>query len=116
MNHVLYGASLIFMMGVMMFIAKRGRVGLPFLILLPIAMGILAFWAVIPDIPRMLYMHDLYMRIHADPRINIFLWHGYVDSHWDAYEESSLNAMGIAIEAALLMTVALRQLFREERR
>ena len=116
MNHVLLGASIPFLVGAVLFAVKRGRVGLPFLILLPAAMAALAVWAVLPDLPRMFGAHDLYMRIHADPRLDLFLWHGRIDLHWDAYEESSLNAAGIALEAAALMAAALHQLFKEEHR
>lgn len=114
MNHVLYGATIPFLIGVLIFILKRGRIGLPFLILIPLAMAAGACWAVLPDIPRMLGATGVYLRIHADPRIDLFLWHGTIDRLWDAHENSSFNAVGIALEAALLMAAALRQLFKEQ--
>ena len=113
MNHVLYGASIPFAIGVAIYLLRRGRATLPLLIILPLAMGLVATWAVAPDIPRALGFQDLYLRLSFDPRINIFLWHYDIDQ---TEVESSLYAVGIALEAATLMFMAIRQLFVEEKR
>jgi len=111
MNHFLYGASIPFALGALIYFLRGCRANLAMLILVPLAMGALAVWASAPDIPRMLGFHDLYMRIHQDPRINIFLWHYTLDQ---IEVESSWYGVGIALEAAAVMGVAFRQLFLEE--
>ena len=112
MNHFLYGATIPFVIGVLLYLLRKGRAPLLMLILIPLAMAFLGTWAVAPDIPRMLGYFDLYSRLATDPRINIFLWHYTLDQ---IETESSWYAVGIALEAATLMGVALRELFREEK-
>ena len=45
----------------------------------PLLMAGTVFWAVIPDLPRLLGMQDLYFKMSLDPRCNIFLWHYSID-------------------------------------
>ena len=122
MNHFLYGASIPFLTGAIIYYLKGQRTSLRMLIMVPLAMVFLGTWAVAPDIPRMLGFQDLYLRLSMDPRCNIFLWHYALDQMetapgWYACLErdSSWFAFGIVIEAGALMTAALRELFREER-
>jgi hypothetical protein len=110
MNHFLYGASIPFVIGVLLYLLRKRRAPLSLLILIPLAMAFAGTWAVVPDIPRMLGYQDLYSRLAADPGINIFLWHYTLDQ---IETESSWYAVGIALEAATLMGMALRELFRE---
>jgi len=113
MNHVLYGATIPFLIGMLLYVMRRGRASLVMLILIPLAMTSLALWASAPDIPRMLGFHDFYQRIHFDPRINIFLWHFTIDQN---ETDSSWYTVGVALEAAGVMTMAIRTLFQEEKR
>ena len=112
MNHFLYGATIPFAVGALIYGLRGGRANLAMLIMVPLAMGGLAVWASAPDIPRMLGFQELYMRIHQDPRINIFLWHYTLDQ---IETESSWYGVGIALESAAVMGVAIRQLFLEEK-
>jgi hypothetical protein len=76
-------------------------------------MAFCALWAVVPDIPRLLGLHDLYLRLSFDPRMDIFFWHFTIDQ---LESDSSWYAVGIALMAAALMAAAVRQLFVEEHR
>lgn len=123
MNHVLYGASIPFLIALAVYLRRGGRASLFLLILTPLAMAFMATWAVFPDIPRMLGFHELYMRLEADPRIDIFLWHHTLDQleyskAWYSLLESDSSwfTAGVTLEAAALMAAAIRELFREENR
>lgn len=111
MNHVMLGASIPFLIGILIYLAKGTRASLAMLVILPLAMAFMALWASAPDIPRMLGFQELYLRLSFDPRINLFLWHYTIDQ---IETESSWYAVGIAVEAATLMGMALRELFRED--
>ena len=121
MNHVLYGASIPFLIALIVYLLRSGRASLPLLILTPLAMAFMATWAVFPDIPRILGFHGLYMRMEADPRIDIFLWHHTLDqleyskAWYSALEsDSSWFTVGVTLEAAALMAADIRELFRKE--
>lgn len=121
MNHVLYGATIPFVIALMVYLRRRGHASLSLLILTPLAMAFMATWAVLPDIPRILGFHGLYMRMEADPRIDVFLWHHTLDQleysrAWYAALESDSSwfTAGVTLEAAALMAAAIRELFRKE--
>lgn len=121
MNHVLLGATIPFVIGVVIYVLRRGRAGVPLLILVPLAMAFMAIWAVAPDIPRMLGHQGLYLRLTRDPSMDIFLWHHTLDQlenspRWYSVLESDSSwfSVGIALEAAALMGAAVRELFRKE--
>ena len=113
MNHLLLGASLPFLIATVIYIARGCRAGLPLLTVTPLAMTACALWASAPDIPRLLGLNGLYLRLSLDPRINIFFWHYTIDQ---IEVDSSWYAVGIGLLAAALMGAAVRQLFLEERR
>jgi len=122
MNHFLWGASIPFLVGAILYALRRGRASLLLLILMPLTMVFMGTWAVAPDIPRMLGFHAFYNQLAQDPRINLFLWHYSIDQletspAWYAFleRESSWFAAGIVFEATALMGVALRELFRESK-
>lgn len=122
MNHALYGASIPFAIALVIYALRRGRASLTFLVLTPLAMAAMAFWASAPDLPRAIGMQDLYLRLSMDPRIDIFLWHYSIDqletstAWYSVFEtESHWFVIAFALEAAALMAAALRELFREDR-
>ncbi len=121
MNHVLYGASIPFVIGILLYLRRRGRATPVMLILVPLSMAFMAAWAVAPDIPRMLGHQELYWRLAQNPHSDIFLWHYSLDQMetspaWYSVleKDSSWFAVGIALEAAALIAVAVRELFRQE--
>lgn len=123
MNHVLYGASIPFLIALVVYLRRRGRASLSLLIITPVAMALMATWAVLPDIPRALGLQGLYMRLEADPRIDIFLWHHALDqleysNNWASVLESDSHwfTVGVTLEAAALMVAAIRELWRKEPR
>ncbi len=122
MNHVLYGATIPFAIGALIYLLRGCRANVTMLVLVPLSMALMALWANLPDIPRMLGYHDLYGRLASDPRMNIFLWHYALDqmetsTQWySALElESPWQTVGVALEAAAIMGVAIRQLFIKEK-
>lgn len=111
MNHALYGAAIPFLLAGLVYVWRRGRAGLGFFVVTPLAMTFGALWASAPDLPRALGMHDLYMRLATDPRMDLFLWHYSIDQ---VETESSWYAVGLVFMAAALIAAALRELRREE--
>ncbi len=123
MNHFLYGATIPFLIGAFIYVLRRGRASLIFLVVLPLAMVVAGTWAVAPDLPRLTGLHDLQNCWIQNPGMDIFLWHYTLDSletspAWYSVLErdSSWFAAGIVLEAAALMAAALRELFREAAR
>jgi hypothetical protein len=110
---MLFGAAIPFTVALVIYTTRRCRAGLLMLTITPVAMALCALWAVAPDMPRLLGMNSLYLRLSMDPRMDIFLWHYTIDQ---IEIESSWYAAGVALVAAGLMGAALRQLFLEERR
>lgn len=113
MNHALIGAGIPFLLAALLYALRRGRAGLPMLILTPLTMAGCALWAVVPDLPRLVGMHDLYLRLSLDPRMNIFFWHYHLDQ---VETDSSWTSAGILLMAVALIAAAWRQLRREEAR
>lgn len=107
MNQLLLGASIPFAVAACVYVARRARASLPLLVATPCAMAALAVWAVAPDLPRLVGLHRLYLKLAADPRIDIFLWHYTID----AMEiDSPAYGVGLAALAAALLAAAWREL------
>ena len=111
MDHVFPAVLIPFALAALVYFARRRRAGLPLLIGTPAAMCLCALWAEVPDLPRLVGLHDLYLRLRADPRMDIFLWHYTIDQR-DA--GSRWYTVGVVILAAALFAAVLRELFREE--
>lgn len=111
MNHALLGAAIPFIVAAIVYAWRRGRAGLPTLVGVPLLMAAGALWASAPDLPRVLGMHTLYLRLAADPRMNIFFWHYRIDQ---IETESRLYAVGIVLMAAGVLVAAWRELRRLE--
>ena len=79
MHQLALGASLAFVVGLMVYAFRRGRASLSFLLVLPVLMGMGGVWAVVPDLPRLAGWTDLYYRLAKDPRMDIFFWHYSID-------------------------------------
>lgn len=117
MHHVIIGASLPFLIGSIIYLHHGGRASLRLLIIMPASMALGAMWAVIPDIPRLLGFHSVYMRMADDPRINLFFWHYTLDEVEHLYFEP-LAPMFNAVFAMLVMAVlmmAWQELFQSEK-
>jgi hypothetical protein len=62
-----------------LYIKRGGRATLPMLIITPACMLICATWAVVPDIPRMLGLSNVYYAMQANSWTNIFFLHQWID-------------------------------------
>jgi hypothetical protein len=113
MNHVLLGAGIPFLLAACLYAIRRGRAGLPMLVLTPLAMAAGALWAVAPDLPRLVGLQGLYQRLAQDPRMNVCFWHYHLDR---VETDSSWPAAGLLLMAVALIAAAWRQLRREEGR
>ena len=111
MNHALLGAAIPFLLAAFVYAWRGGRAGLPTLIGMPLLMAAGALWASAPDLPRVLGMHELYLRLSVDPRMNLFLWHYRIDQ---IETESRGYAVGIVVLAAGVLAAAWRELRRLE--
>jgi len=112
MNHVLLGASLPFLVAVAVYARRRFRMGLPGLIVTPLAMAAFGLWADAPDLPRIVGLHGLYLKLSLDPRMNVFFWHYAIDQ---IETDSPWYTAGIALMAAALLAAALRELRLRDR-
>ncbi len=79
MHQLLLGALFPYLIGTVVYVARRCRASLGMLIAIPLLMGSCAVWAVLPDLPRLVGLGSLYARMAADPRTNIFFWHWSID-------------------------------------
>lgn len=113
MNQVLLGAAIPFALAMLVYGIRRARIGAVFLVLTPFSMLLGAFWAVIPDLPRLLGRHDLYFRWSNDPRMNLFFWHYSIDQ---IEPDSSWYAVGLLLMAASLLWIGWREIGRREAR
>lgn len=111
MNHALLGAFFPFAVALAWYGLRRGKISFRMLILTPIAMAACGVWASIPDLPRLIGWHSLYLKLSMDPRMNIFFWHYTIDQ---IETESSWYAAGIFLMGLALMLAALRELKRQE--
>ncbi len=112
MNQFLLGASIPFIVGALVYAVRRGRIGLPGLIALPLAMAVGVLWAVAPDLPRLVGRNDLYQRLANDPRCDVFFWHYTIDR---VESDSSWFAAGFVLLLALLLAAAWRELRLREK-
>ena len=112
MNQLLLGAAIGFALCAAWYGIRGGRAGLPLLITTPLLMSACALWAVVPDIPRIMGMTDLYLQWSRDPRMNIFLWHYSIDL---MEADSPWYAVGIVVLYALVMAAGWGELLRRER-
>ncbi|MEI6808710.1 MAG: hypothetical protein WCN95_08300 [bacterium] len=79
MDHIVLGAGIPFVIGGVVYFARGRRTGLVALLLMPVLMAAGALWALAPDIPRVLGFMNLYRRLDADPRCDVFLFHHSID-------------------------------------
>jgi hypothetical protein len=113
MNQLFLGAVVPLIVAGVVYILRGCRASVLFLILTPLAMMCSALWAVVPDLPRLVGLHGLYMRLANDPRMDVFYWHYTIDQ---IETDSRWWAVGIVLLAACLLAVALRELAATERK
>lgn len=111
MNHALLGALFPFALALAWYLLRGARATFRMLILTPSAMAACGVWASIPDLPRLVGWHALYLRLAEDPRINIFFWHYTLDQ---VEAGSSWYAGGVFLMGLALMLAALRELKKQE--
>lgn len=113
MNQLLLGASIPYVLAVLYYADRKGRVGLPFLMIMPLLMAASAIWAIVPDLPRLLGMHALYSRLAFDPRCDLFYWHYTIDR---IEGDSPWYGVGLVLMLGSVLFAAWRTLATEERR
>ena len=107
MNQLLLGASIPFVIAAVIYSLHGFRAGFRLLVITPIAMMIMALWAVGPDLTRLVGATDLYLKLSEDPRMNIFLWHYSIDQ---VEVDSPWYAAGFVVMYACLLAAAWREL------
>ena len=113
MDQLALGAFIPFVLIAVAYALRHGRAPFAMLLLTPVLMAMGAVWAIVPDVPRLLGWHDLYMRLASDPRCDIFFWHYTIDQ---IEQDSSWYAVAVAAMLAALLLAAWRELNRIERR
>jgi len=112
MNHMLLGAAIPFLVGLIIYIHRGLRISLPALIILPLSMCLTMTWAVAPDLPRLFGLMGLYNRLNIDPRCNIFFWHYSIDK---VETSSPIYPLLFVSMWALLLLIAWQELKQRER-
>jgi hypothetical protein len=123
-NHLFVGAFIPFLIGMIIYALKKGRISIPWLILMPFFMLLGATWAVIPDLPRTFgsvcpnlpfgldwQALDAKMASASNPWIDIFFWHYSINLH---ESNSILFTLGFIAMLGTLFWIAWRELFRAE--
>ena len=126
MNHLFVGASIPFLISVLIYALKKGRVSIPWLVFTPFCMFLGATWAVIPDLPRTFgsvipglsriidwQTLDAKMASANNPWIDIFFWHYTLNLH-ESY--SPWFNIGFVAMLGFLFYAAWRELRRVESR
>ncbi|MEI7879461.1 MAG: hypothetical protein WCI95_01180 [bacterium] len=111
MNHALLGASFPFVFALIWYLIRRGRASFAMLVITPLTMTACGIWASIPDLPRLIGWHSLYLKLSLDPRINIFFWHYTIDQ---IETDSSWYSAGVFLLGMAVMLAALRELKKQE--
>lgn len=114
MNHILLGAFLPFVVCAVIYVRGGFRAGPRLLVLGPLAMLVSGFWAIVPDLPRLVGDIDRYMTWHRSWWTNLCWGHGWIDRRdaldsWPYYPVLAL-ALG-----AVVFGVAWRELYELER-
>ena len=107
MNHILLGASIPFAVVASIYILRGCRISLRMLIITPICIVASAIWAIAPDLPRLLRYSELYYRLAADPRCDIFYWHYSIDF---VEKDSPWFLAGCVLIGMLITLAAWREL------
>jgi len=111
MNQVFLGACIPFAIALVYYVLRRGRISFGMLVFLPFFLLCGVLWATAPDIPRLIGMHGLYMKLASDPHCNIFLWHYTIDQ---IEVESPIFSIGLIFMAISLLYAAWREIKRAE--
>lgn len=116
MNHIVIGAGIPFLVGLCLYRRQGGRVGMRWLVTLPVCMALCAFWALIPDIPLLLGDVAWYVRAHRSPWIDVFFFHGSIDALEQRVDLAPWNWMLAMAMPATLLAIAWRELALREKR
>ena len=117
MHQLILGATIPLLFALLIYLFRRGRAPMWLLLTTPPAMAFGAFWAVVPDIPRVIGWHSLYTKLAADPRADLFFWHYSIDQ----IEAAHLDAMTplfngcFALLVVTLLAAAWRELYLAEK-
>ena len=112
MNHLVIGAALPFVAGLLLYVLRNRRIGIAGLVLWPLGMFIGMILAVLPDVPRVLGYSKLYSRLSQDHRCDIFFRHYSIDQ---VESDTSLFAIPLVFMCGFLLFVAYRELSILER-
>jgi hypothetical protein len=112
MNQIVIGAVIPYVIGAIVYFARRARASMALLVATPLAMAACAIWAVVPDIPRALGMDRLYGRMANDPRCDIFFFHYTIDK---IETDSILYTVAFVLMALSVFVVAWREVALRER-
>ena len=115
MNHIVVGAGIPFLVGLLVYGLQGGRAGMKLLVVLPICMALCAFWAILPDIPLLLGDATWYVRMHRSPWINLFFWHGAIDAMETRLDLAPWNLLAMICMPLALLAAAWRELNRCEK-
>lgn len=112
MNQLLLGSGLGFAAAAVWYACARTRPGMAWFVVTPLLMAGGAAWAVVPDLPRLVGMTDLYLEWSREPAMDLFFWHYSIDL---MEADSPWYAVGMVLMYAAVMGAAWVELARRER-
>ena len=113
MNQVVLGAAVPLLIAGIVYLSRRCRASLEFLLLTPLFMALGGIWAVVPDLPRVFGNHALYDRLAKNPACDVFLFHYTIDQK---EIDSPWWLLGLLAIGGSLLFAAIRELWLAERR
>ncbi|MFC1452493.1 hypothetical protein ACFLSJ_04015 [Verrucomicrobiota bacterium] len=113
MNHLALGAAFPFLIGLIVYAARRFRASFAMLVLGPFFMVASATWAVIPDLPRIVGWSSMDQRMASTNRwIDVFFWHYTINCH---ETDSPVYAVAFVAMVAGVFFAAWRELSLAEK-
>jgi hypothetical protein len=110
--HLLVGAALPFLIGIVLYLCGRFRASFRMLVVIPLSIALCMTWAIAPDFTKLFGRMDLYYAVHRDPRIDIFFWHGSIDK---IEKETPLCVLGFVLLFIAIIVAAWRELHLAEK-
>lgn len=108
---MLLGAALPFVVGALLYARAGFRASTRLLVWVPLIMGLLGVWAIVPDIPRALGADELYQAMRHSELSDVFFFHHTIDR---VESDSPIYAVGFVLMGVSVLLAGWRELALRE--